>query len=317
MKIKPFCLLLLACFPHQLIGALYIGPATGSWNNGEYWDTGEVPAPGAGESVEISSGATVDYPAGTLGDLIVGQDSVVKIAAGSTWRTQTTHWTQVNGGMLLLDSGNFVRETTGNFVLGFSAGSEDYPLVSSVMLKNGAVLSMTTPGTTNFFLSFSNNTSSSLDLKDSALILGGEIWMGRDLYTDFNETADINLNNSSITAGGPVGLWIWDYAGRGNKFRINFTGAAGSYFEVADSIGIQDNGTRNNATTWESLWELGILTAYGQSGTTAAAFSDYFVTEGSSERDAMPYRLILIPEPSMATLLSGSLVAGMLARRRR
>src|SRR5690606_5400318 len=99
-----------------------------------------------------------------------------------------------------------------------------------------------------------------------------------------------------------------------------------SFIEVADSIGMRPDATgSNNQATWESLWDLGILTAFGESGLTGAFFSDYFTTEGTSTREGaiggealIPYRLTLqVPEPTSGLLLMGSAMSLLAMRRRR
>lgn len=297
--------------------ALYIGPAPGDWNTASNWDTSTVPAISAGVPAVINNGATVDYPATPLGDLNVNAGGVLTISGGSRLKTDQTNWSQVNNGTMILDGGIFSRGTTGNLVGSQVAGVLNAPTTSVITATNSSTIEMIAPGASNLILGYTNFTNATLNLTDSTVRLGGELWLGSNTTTDSNQVAAVNINNSSIFTGGAVGLWVWDYAAAGSSMAIHFSGPAGSFIDVTDSIGIRANATgANNASTWESLWALGLLTAQNQSGLTGANFSSYFVTTGTAVRDAAPYRLTLIPEPSATALalVTGALFAG---RRRR
>ncbi|RYD63066.1 MAG: hypothetical protein EOP84_33975, partial [Verrucomicrobiaceae bacterium] len=285
---------------------IYTGPQQGSWGVPENWDTGFLPAVGSGGEATIANGATVDYDAAALNDLKVDFGGSLTISNGSTWsQTTTTHWTQINQGTLTLDNGSLRRGIAGNLVGSWVPGFDGAPVVSEINAKNGSEIEVGPGG--NFILGFTNYTTSTLNLTDSSVVVGGELWLGSNTADDNNQIVTLNIADSTITTQGVVGLWVWDYAAAGSSFSINFSGDEGSYIEVADSIGTRPDATgANNQATWESLWDVGVLTAFGESGLTGAFFGDYFATEGTSLREGavvgaplIPYRLTLqVPEPS-------------------
>ena len=303
---------------------LYIGPDPGEWGLGSNWEFGVVPAVDSGVEAVINSGATVSYDAETLLDLRVNNGGAVTISNGSTWTQATTHWTQVNQGTFTLDDATFRREVGGYFVGSWPAGFEGGPVTSEINVVNDSELSLGAGG--NLILGFTNYTTSTLNVEDSSIVVGGELWLGSNTADDNNQIVELNIANSSITTQGVVGLWVWDYAAVGSTMRINFSGEPGSYIEVADSIGMRADATgADNQATWESLWAVGVLTAFGESGLTGAFFEDYFATEGTSAREGailgeplVPYTLtLLVPEPSSALLLVGGAMTLLGLRRRR
>ena len=314
----PSLLLVLSAFPAA--AATYIGPAAGAYGDGANWDTAAVPATATGESAVIGNGATVDYNGTTLLDLNVNGGGSLTVSGGSTLTTGQTNWSQINNGTFTLNGGTFSRTAVGNLVGSQVAGTAGSPTTSVLNVTNGSTISMQAAGASNLILGFTNFTKSTMNLTNSTVNLAGELWLGSNTTTDSNQTAELNIYNSSITTGGAVGLWIWDYAATGNSMKINFSGPAGSYIHAINSIGSRANATAaNNATTWESLWALGILTAEGQSGLTGASFGTYFVTSGTAIRDTptiVDYRLTYVPEPSGA-MLAGLTGALLLGRRRR
>lgn len=314
-------LLLLSTFPAA--AATWIGPAAGSFGDAANWSTATVPATATGEAVLINSGATVDYNGTALTDFKVDAGSVVTITGGSTLKTDQTNWTQIKNGSLILDNGTLLRSTTGNLMGAYLSGTAGSPTTSVITATNNSTINIggnlilggNSVTTTNI-----NYTNTTFNLSQSTVILGGEMWLGGNSTTDTNQTVTVNISNSSITSKGSVGFWVFDYNAAGSSMHLNFTGAPGSFIDVANSIGLRSSGgAANNAATWESLWDAGILTAQGQSGLTGALFGNYFVTSGTNIRDtgtAIPYRLTLVPEPSglLLAAATGSLLA---ARRRR
>ncbi len=312
--------LILAGSALPAFAAVYSGPNPGDWNTAANWDTNAVPGTSTGTDAVISNGATVNYPGAALGDLNVNAGAALTVSGGSTLQTDQSNWSQINNGTFTLEGGIFRRTATGNLVGSQVAGTAGLPTTSVITATNSS-LEIGAPATAaNLILGFTNFTAATLNLQDSTVTIGGELWLGSNTVGDGNQTAVLNINNSSITTGGAVGLWVWDYTAEGNSLSINFSGPAGSFIDVANSIGLRAAGLpANNAATWESLWDVGVLTAQGQSGLTGGAFSSFFVTTGTNIRDTptpVPYRLTYIPEPSgsLLTAFAGTL---LMARRRR
>lgn len=97
------------------------------------------------------------------------------------------------------------------------------------------------------------------------------------------------------------------------KYSINFTGPGKVIVDNGIFVGAKDpSGTLNplggapdfvTPISYESLWNLGILQANGQSGLTGAGFRNYFTTVGT--KSAANYTLIslVVPEPTCLVLI--------------
>jgi hypothetical protein len=327
MKSSTLPVILIALSAMPAFAANYIGTGTsgspGDYGTGTNWDTGTVPALAtAGNSVSITNGSTVNYNGATLSDMVISNGNTLTVSAGSTLTAAGSQWAQVNGGTFAIDNGTYSRATFGAISVGQAAGTAGSPVTGVINILNHSTVSM--PDVSNsskIVLSNASNTTSTMNLTDSTIVVGNEFWLGGNGTSDVNEIVNLNINNSSITtkATGSVGLWVWDYADSGNSMHINFNGPAGSFFQSADSIGSRNKGTggtQTNNITWESLWDLGILTANGgKSGLTGDTFGTYFTTTGTSVRDGGAYTLNYVPEPSGSVL--ASLTGLLLLNRRR
>lgn len=264
--------------------ATWVGAANdGDWTNSENWDTGAVPNSANGDSITIPAGTQVDYPAATLGDLKAENGGSIRIAG--TLTQQTTHWTQINNGTLVIEgNGVFRRATGGNLVIGFT-----------------------------------NASNSAVTISDSgALEVPGELWLGHNT-NNADHIAALNIvGGGSVFTQGAVGLWIWDYDAPGSSMSINFSGPAGGQITVSDRIGIRPfGGEANNQADWRDLWNLGLLTAEGVSGLTGASFDDYFRTSGTPLADNQPYTLHYDPVPEPSSSVLSALALAALTRRGR
>lgn len=257
----------------------WTGTAGNDWETGASWDTGAAPVLDGTDTATIGNGDTVTYNPGP--DLVINAGSSLTINGGSTWQQNPTNWSQINGGSLVLDNGTFSRPTPGgNLVLGFNDGDD-----ATVSLDNG-----------------------------SAINLGGELWFGHVGNDRTNQVVSLAIaGGSSVTALAPggVGVWFWDTDAAGNDFNLNFvSGTAVSSFNAR--VGRRNSVSTDNAVTWETLWNEGILTI---DGGNAGVFSDHFITTGTAGTENYSLQTIPVPEPgSLALLGLGGL---MIARRRR
>lgn len=259
----------------------------GNWGTAGNWNPAQVPNVAGGDDAVIDNGATVTYVPG--GDLIINNGGSLAISGpGSTWRQTVTNWTQVwDGSLSVTDGGRFERTAGGNLMLGQSGSNTN------------AELNVFGPGST--------------------VAIGGELWFGHSGTGQTNQVASINIGDGgSIIANSTVGLWLWDYDAPGNDFKITFERGPGSFIEVSNRFGIRENsGASNNQAQWQTLWDLGILNAWGNSGLTGAELLDFFEVTGSHLADGQSYRITLVvPEPGRAALLAVAALGLMLRRRR-
>lgn len=205
------------------------------------------------------------------GDLTISGGGSITVSGGSTLTQTASNWAQINNGTLYLDNGTFNR-----------AGG-------------------------NLVLAFGTNNNGNIVAANSSITLGGEFWFGHNLNTG-NQVISVNLTNTSIDANGAVGIWFWDTDAAGNDFTLNVNGGGTT---IEGRIGRRNTGGSNNAVTWETLWNEGILT---YNGSNSGNFSDHFETTGTAGTTG--YTLVSIPEPSAPALLGLAGVALMLRRRR-
>ncbi len=257
----------------------------GDWNTAANWDPQQVPNLNGGVNALIDNGATVTYPASSLGDLTIDGDRILTISGGSTWQQTTTHWTRVNTGVLALDGGTFQRTAGGNVVLAFDS-----------------------------------NETATLSLTDGAVFdVAGELWLGHTAARE-NQVINVNIDDSTLTTG--AAIWLWDTDATGNDFNINFTGKDHATV-TTDWLGRRDtvHGGQNNVL-WESLWDEGLLTVGGEGAAEGLVFAEFFQTSGNPGPYNGAYTLeftgIPVPEPSTIALAVLGLV-GLIGfgRRRR
>jgi len=185
----------------------------------------------------------------------------------------TTHWQRNSGGIINLDNGTWTTAsvTRSAYDSGVNAGTWN--------LTNG-----------------------------SSATFANEFWVTRNNSNYTNVSFAMNIGgNSSVDFNGTVGLWLWDADNAGNDYKINFTGTG----TIEGRIGYESGGSANNATTWETLWNDGILQF---NGGNAGNFSDHFSTSGASNTKA--YTLTTVPEPSSAALIGLGGIALILRRRK-
>ncbi|GAA5497388.1 hypothetical protein Rhal01_03582 [Rubritalea halochordaticola] len=195
----------------------------------------------------------------------------VTVSGGSTLTQTASNWARINNGTLTLNDSTFSR-----------AGG-------------------------NVVLAFNTDNNSGINAVNSNFSIGGELWFGHNNNTG-NQVVSVNLTNSTIDANGVVGIWFWDTDAAGNSFSLNINGAGST---VEGRVGRRNTGGSNNAVTWETLWDEGILT---YNGSNAGLFADHFITSGTAGTG--DYTLTSIPEPSSLSLIS-LVCFGLLMRKHR
>src|SRR6476660_2173102 len=294
----------------------WVGAASGQWNDANAWKntttntTGTStaaaifgqgngsdgmnnvdPALTRARNIVINGGATVNYNGQTHGDFRIRQGSNLTVTGGATW-VQTTgaldtdnHWTQMDASNLVLDNGTFRRT-------GEAPGG----------LGGGVILIGSYRGSANFNQLGTNSTDINITLKNGGKIENtGQVWFGaqeehaaeqRVTMTINNGSLDltggtITQNNDSFDAAGDLQFY-YDYdevnaKPKNEHYAINFTGpgsitvdSAGIKVFTKDSSSIWNTGAA--PSTYQDLWNLGILQANGLNGSTPtpANFNDFF-----------------------------------------
>lgn len=259
--------------------------ATVAWDNGgtgQSWQTAgnwnPDGRPATGDDVTIATGDAVTLNPGFGGDhLIINGGGSVTVSNGSSLR----------------QSNSFGEET---FIDNGTLNLND----ASYGLDNGGALTI---------LANSTNFSGVINLVNSSIVTGGEIWLGSNTASSTNQTATINLTNSTIDSNGGVGIWFWDTNATDNNISININGGNSS---IESRIGRRLSGVASdNAVSWETLWNEGSLKF---NGANSGVFSDHFTTTGTV--GTAGYTLNSIPEPSSTALLGLGGLALILRRRK-
>jgi PEP-CTERM motif-containing protein len=277
-----------------------------NWNGGQDASTtfdGNLGMSNGGYNVTIGGGAQVDFDSGPLGSMRPRGDkapTTVTIKEGAQLHhiTPTTgdsdgNWTTWDAD-LNLDGGTFKR----SFVPGGQALGGGILMLGSWRSTKDQEINMTV---TN----------------GGSLVNDGQVWFGADEEHALGLKVSVTINNGSwdLTGGDNVatandGNDVYaDLAifygtdqgdGDGNTFsglpkdeeyEINFTGPGSITVDTGgivvyrqDEFGIWDQpweGSTATRSSYEDLWNAGILKANGLSGLTGSAFGDFFSTTGS------------------------------------
>jgi hypothetical protein len=251
-----------------------------------------------GHAITIGNGAQVTYDAATLRDfnpqISNGPNSLtIKQGAKMTIKSFNTDedgvWTQFDSD-LTLDNGTFKRTWT-------AGGS-------------------TTAGGILMFGSWRSKEGQQIDvniINGGRLENDGQVWFGADEEHALNLAVHWTINNGTVDLTGGTypeqndsnivtadlafffGTDIGDGDGNANTglpknedYTINFTGPgsitvdhSGIKVYREDSIGLWTL----TPSTYQDLWNAGILQANGQSGLTGATFNNFFSVTGSSGAD--------------------------------
>lgn len=249
---------------------------TVAWDNGggdSSWQTAanwdNDIVPGDADDITINTGAAVIYT--PAGDLSIDGGSFT-ISGGSSWTQTAPNWSRINNGIMTLDDATFTRTGGGNLVLAFNA-----------------------------------NSSGAISATNSTISIGGELWFGHVDNTG-NQTAQLNLINSTIDANGGVGIWFWDNDASGSSMNLNIVGAGST---VEGRVGRRNSVEVSSTLTWETLWDEGVLQ---YNGGNSGSFADHFTTSGIAGTDG--YSLKSVPEPSSTVLLGLGSLAIILRRRK-
>lgn len=263
------------------------------------------PATTRARNIVIDGGKTVNYNGSALGDFRVRQGSNLTITGGATW-VQTTdssyngnNWTQMDASNLVLDNGTFRR--TG----------ETHRSNSTDPDGGGAVIFGSYRAPSNFNQLGVGSAEINVSLKNGGKIENqGQLWFGaqEDQPADVRVKFTINKGTIDLTGGGIAQsndafdatgdlIFFYDYdevngKPKNEKYAINFTGpgsitvdSAGIKIYTQDSSSIWNIGA--SVSTYQDLWNLGILQANGLSGATPtpANFSDFFTVTGTAGAD--------------------------------
>lgn len=277
------------------------------WNGGQDAQTafGRTDGTENAHQIVIGGGAEVVYHAGDPG---VNSDFRLKSLNGNTSVTvkegasleifsQDTDddgkWSEWDGD-LTLDNGTLKRT--------WSAG------VTGSTLSSGALI----------FGSWRSVAYQEIDVdltNGGRIENDGQLWFGAgiDQGTGLNVTMTINNGSLDLTGGGNADMADPDFSdpvntgvGEGDlvfffgrdedtlelkneKYAINFTGS-GSITVDEDGILVYTFGAEDllpafEATTYEELWDMGILQANGNSGVTGHTFGDFFDVTGTLGAD--------------------------------
>jgi hypothetical protein len=273
------------------------------------------PALTRARNIIIDGGATVNYSGSALGDFRVKQGSNLTITAGATW-VQTTdssyngnNWTNMDASNLVLDNGTFRR--TG----------ETHKSNSTDPDGGGALILGDYRGDDNYGTLGLNSTEINVAIKNGGKIENqGQLWFGCQDETPSGLRVRFNINNGSLNlTGGTIAQsddsfdttgdlqFYHDYdevgaVPKNEQYEINFTGpgsitvqSAGIKVYTQDSSSVWNTGAA--LSTYEDLWNLGLLKANGLSGATPspATFSNFFTTSGTA--GSANYTLTSITNP--------------------
>jgi hypothetical protein len=251
-----------------------------------------------GHAISIGGGAQVTYDAGSLRDLhpqIQNGANSLTIKEGAKLTINTFNsdvdgvWTQFDSD-LTLNNGTFKRTWTA----GGSTVAGGVMMLGSWRSREGQQIDV--------------NITNGGRLEND-----GQLWFGADEEHGLNVQVHVTVNNGTIDLTGgtypesndsnivkaDLAFFFGTDQGDGNgnsasglakneDYTINFTGS-GSL--TVDHSGIwvyrEDAGGLWTATqsTYQDLWNAGILQANGLSGLTGASFSTYFSTTGTSGAD--------------------------------
>ena len=244
------------------------------------------------QSIFIGDASTVEYPGNTLdADFEMFQGSNLTIHEGATWLQSANdswtenRWTEMDLSNLVLDNGSFRRigsvpsaqEGGGALIFGSWQGDDTFdepeaPLdhfESNILITNGGLLE--NEGQL-WFGSWddtpANGTVIRMTINDGMLDL-----TGGDIVMDEPADADLVFTNPfppSETENQPT--YAINFTGPGS-ISVDFSGIVNAY---RDESGMW----LFDYTTYEDLWELGILQAHGESGLDGANFGDFFTVEG-------------------------------------
>lgn len=245
----------------------------------------------------IIGGGTVSYPADELqADFEMRQGSTLQILEGGRWLHETTEdfsenrWTQLDLTALIIDGGTFSRigegpgDGGGALIFGSWQGDDTFDspvapidyLDTKIEIKNGGRFENTGE---LWFGSWEdlppNGSRIIMEINDGTLDL-----TGGDIPAD-----DSAPGSGDLVFSNKYGDDEFDKP----TFAINFTGPgqiivdeAGIINRYVDDIGVWQE---IEPTSYQSLWDAGILQANGQSGIDGATFDDYFSVTGQPEQN--------------------------------
>ena len=264
------------------------------------------PAATRARHILINGGATVEYNAeSAASDFRVKQGSDLTVTGGATWVQTTTlayqgnRWTEWDASNLTLDNGTFRRTGETNKKPSDGGGPDG----------GGVLMFGSWRADDNFARLGANSAEINVTIKNGGKLENqGQVWFGSQEDQPTGLRVNVNINNGSMDlTGGTIVqsndyfdatgdlVFTYDYdevalAPKNEKYAINFTGP-GSI--TVDSAGIkvytQDSGSFWNVTapvsSYEDLWNLGILKANGLSGLTGATFATFFSVTGTPGTD--------------------------------
>jgi hypothetical protein len=301
----------------------------GVWSTDAKWNGGQTAAVALGQNNGINGGedivldgsapggAAVTYDPNTNGDFRVGVGdgvSSLTIKNGASLSMESasdidSKWTRYEGD-LILDGGTFRRTKDGVnslngglFMLGAFAqrrGMEiDVTLTNGGRIENDGQLWFGSPSpggnATGLTVTMTINDGS-IDLTGgnaNAATAAPETI----LSVAFNRNPDLVFThlfrNSDDNTEGPIGA-------AGEKYAINFTGPGSITVDQSGIVVLTENDDSGgnfsvNDTTYQELWDLGILQANGMSGLTGASFSNFFTTTGTLGSDNYMLTSLIAP----------------------
>ena len=239
----------------------------GLWYSNSWNGGGATPNMNGTDSAVINDG-TVTYVPG--GDLVTLPGSNLTINSGGEWTQTTSNWARINGG-LTLDGGTLSRTAGGN--LAFGSDNTGANTTIDIGVTGGGSLNH-----------------------------NGELWFGwHNNATPSNLTVNMTINDGTVSAlgGGGASWWIWDDDVAGIDYNINFKGPGEI---ILGAAGIRPE-SAGGKVDFETLWDMGILQARGESGLTGASFAEFFETTGTPNDNGYTLTsLVTVPEPSTLAL---------------